>query len=171
LNLRTDRVGIAALRPPPQICFPIRLFEANVARAHTTVHTLLPIDAAVSAFLQVTLLAGVPFLGYFVYQKWRHKRSFAEIARRASLQRCAWQYLAYSVGFALAGVLLIVIWMPPLEPLTREGSALRQFVGLGFSMPAVTRAILYGVVQTAFAEELLFRGLIAGSLSRRLPLL
>ena len=32
-------------------------------------------------------------------------------------------------------------------------------------------AFLYGVVKTGFPEELLFRGLIAGSLSRRLPLL
>jgi membrane protease YdiL (CAAX protease family) len=30
-------------------------------------------------------------------------------------------------------------------------------------------ALLYGVVQTGFAEELLFRGLVAGSLARRLP--
>jgi membrane protease YdiL (CAAX protease family) len=30
-------------------------------------------------------------------------------------------------------------------------------------------ALLYGVVKTGFPEELLFRGLIAGSLSRRLP--
>jgi membrane protease YdiL (CAAX protease family) len=141
------------------------------ARAPTTVNAIMPVDAALSAFLQVTLLAGVPFLGYFIYQKWRHKRSFSEIARRAGLQRCAWRYLAYSVAFALAGVLIIVIWMPPLAPLTREGSALRQFAGLGFTMPAITRAILYGVVQTALAEELLFRGLITGGLSRRLPFL
>ena len=32
-------------------------------------------------------------------------------------------------------------------------------------------SLLYGVVQTGFPEELLFRGLIAGSLSRRLPFL
>ena len=30
-------------------------------------------------------------------------------------------------------------------------------------------AILYGVLKTGFSEELLFRGLIAGSLARRLP--
>jgi len=30
-------------------------------------------------------------------------------------------------------------------------------------------ALLYGVVQTGFSEELLFRGLIAGSLARQLP--
>jgi membrane protease YdiL (CAAX protease family) len=32
-------------------------------------------------------------------------------------------------------------------------------------------AILYEVVKTGLPEELLFRGLIAGSLSRRLPVL
>jgi membrane protease YdiL (CAAX protease family) len=32
-------------------------------------------------------------------------------------------------------------------------------------------ALLYGVVKTGFTEELLFRGLIAGSLSRRFSLL
>jgi membrane protease YdiL (CAAX protease family) len=31
-------------------------------------------------------------------------------------------------------------------------------------------ALLYGVIKTGFAEEFLFRGLIAGSLGRRLPL-
>jgi membrane protease YdiL (CAAX protease family) len=126
-------------------------------------------DAAVSAFLQVAVLAGAPFLGYFIYQKWRHKRSFSEIARRAGLQLSAWPYLAYSAAFALAGVVIIVMWSPPLELFTRQGSAQRQFVGLGFTIPAVTLAILHGAVQTAFPEELLFRGLIAGSLSRRFP--
>jgi len=126
-------------------------------------------DAAISALLQVTLLAGVPFLGYFMYQKWRHKRSFSEVAKRAGLQGCPWRHLAWSAAFALIGVIIILIWSPPLELFTRQWSVQRQFVGLGFSMTAITLAVLNGVVQTAFAEELLFRGLIAGSLSRRLP--
>ena len=37
-------------------------------------------------------------------------------------------------------------------------------------MRAITMAYLNGVVQTGFTEELVFRGLIAGSLSRRLPI-
>lgn len=41
-------------------------------------------------------------------------------------------------------------------------------MGLGFSLTSITLAILNGAIQTGFAEELLFRGLIAGSLSRRL---
>ncbi len=47
----------------------------------------------------------------------------------------------------------------------------RQFAGLGLGGYTIARALLYGVVQTGFTEELLFRGLITGSLSRRLPAL
>lgn len=126
-------------------------------------------DAALSALLQVLLLGGVPFLGYFIYQRWRHTRTFAEVSKRAGLQLGMPRYLVYSLVFALTGVILVVVWSPPLDLLIRQGSAQHQFVGLGLGMPAITRAFLNGVVQTAFAEELLFRGLIAGSLSRRLP--
>ena len=127
-------------------------------------------DAAMSAFLQVTLLGGVPFLGYFVYHKWRHKRTFVEVARQAGLQLGAPRYLLYSLAFALAGVVILVVWSPSLEPFTRKGSAQHPFVGLGLSVSAIAMAFLKGVVQTGFTEELLFRGLIAGRLSRRLSL-
>ena len=125
-------------------------------------------DAAVSALLQVMVLGGVPFLGYWAYQRWRHQRSFGEVAKRAGLQLGQPRYLAYSLAFALVGVAILTISSPPLEALTRQGSAQRQFVGLGFGRHAITLAFLNGVVQTGFAEELLFRGLIAGSLARRL---
>ena len=129
------------------------------------------VDVAISAFLQAAVLGGIPFLGYFTYQKWRHKRTFGEIARRAGLQVGEPRYLVYSLAFVLLGVIILWLWSPSLEPFTRQGSAQRQFVGLGLSMQAITRAFLYGGVQTGFTEELLFRGLIAGSLSRRLPIL
>jgi membrane protease YdiL (CAAX protease family) len=132
---------------------------------------LLLADAAISAVLQVSVLAGVPFLAYFTYQKWRHKRTFVEIARRAGLQVGDPRYLAYSLAFALLGVVILMIWAPPLDPLTRAGSAQRRFVGLGLSTTAITLALIEGAVKTGFSEEVLFRGLIAGSLSRRLPLL
>ncbi|MBI3282409.1 MAG: CPBP family intramembrane metalloprotease [Acidobacteria bacterium] len=72
--------------------------------------------------------------------------------------------------FALIGVACILIWSPPLDPLVRPGSALRRFLGLGLSTPGIIGSLVYGAFQTGFTEELLFRGLIAGSLSRRLPL-
>jgi membrane protease YdiL (CAAX protease family) len=132
------------------------------------------IDAAISAFLQAAVLGGVPLLAYVIYQKLRHKRSFEESARRAGLQLGTPRYLVYSLAFALLGISLIVlvfvVWSPSLEPFTRQGSAQRPFAGMGMSMSAIVLALLNGGVQTGFAEELLFRGLIAGSLSRRLPL-
>jgi membrane protease YdiL (CAAX protease family) len=126
-------------------------------------------NAAISALLNLALLGGVPFLGYFVYQKSRHKRNLRDIARRAGLQLGEGRYLGYSLMAAVATVALLVAWPPPLEPFLREGSPQRAFVGLGLGGQALVMALLYGVVQTGFTEELLFRGLIAGSLARRLP--
>jgi membrane protease YdiL (CAAX protease family) len=131
---------------------------------------MLLANAALSALVNLLVLAGLPFFAYFVYQKWRHKRPFEEILRRAGFQLGAGRYLAYSAALACAGVAALVLWPPPLAPLVGQGSPQRPFVGLGFGGPAVLTALLYGVVQTGFPEELLFRGLIAGSLSRRLPL-
>jgi membrane protease YdiL (CAAX protease family) len=128
------------------------------------------VDAAISALLQVAVIGGVPFLGYWIYQRWCNKRTFRETAARAGLQLGQPRYLVYSLVLAFVGIATLVIWSAPLEPLLRQGSAQRQFVGLGLGMSAITRAFLNGVVQTGFAEELLFRGLITGSLSRRLSL-
>lgn len=130
---------------------------------------MLLANAALSALLNLVVLAGLPFLVYRGYQKWRHKRGFRETARRAGLQLGAGRYIGYSLAVALATVALLVIWPPPLEPFVREGSPQRPFVGLGLGGQAIAMALLYGVVKTGFAEELLFRGLIAGSLARRLP--
>jgi membrane protease YdiL (CAAX protease family) len=127
------------------------------------------LDAALSALVQLLAVGGAPLLVYTAYQTWRHQRSWPEIAERVGLKACPWRYLLYSVAFALVAIVAIVVWSPPLELFTREGSAQRQFVGLGFGGTAIS-VFLYGVVQTGLTEELLFRGLIAGSLSRRLPL-
>jgi membrane protease YdiL (CAAX protease family) len=130
---------------------------------------MLLVNAVLTALVNLLVLAGLPFVAYFAYQKWRYKRAFGEISRRAGLQLGAGRYIAYSVVFALASVAILAMWPPALEPFLRDGSPQQPFVGLGLGGPAVSMALLYGVVQTGFPEELLFRGLIAGSLSRRLP--
>jgi membrane protease YdiL (CAAX protease family) len=126
-------------------------------------------NAAISALLNVAVLGGLPLLLYFAYQRWRYHRGFGEIAGRAGLQLGEMRYIGYCLLAALAAVVPVVLWQPPIEPFVREGSPQRAFVGLGLSGQAIAMALLYGVVQTGFAEELLFRGLIAGSLGRRLP--
>jgi membrane protease YdiL (CAAX protease family) len=127
------------------------------------------LNAAVSALLQFLVIGGMPLLVYTAYQTWRHKRSWAEIRDRVGLKACPLRYLLYSLALACVGVVAVVVWSPSLEQFTREGSAQSRFAGLGFGATAVTVAFLYGAVQTGLTEELLFRGLIAGSLSRRLP--
>jgi membrane protease YdiL (CAAX protease family) len=128
------------------------------------------LNAALSAFINLLLLGGVPFLTYYLWHRLRHQRGLEETAARAGLQRSDARYLAYSAAFALATVAILVLWPPPLAPFTRAGSPQQSFVGLGLHWPAVPLALLYGGVKTGFPEELLFRGLIAGSLVRRLPL-
>ena len=128
------------------------------------------LNAVLSALLNLLVLAALPFLFCYAYQQWRHKRGFRECAQRAGLQLGEVRYLGYSLAFALAVVAVIVVWPPPLEPFLRPGSPQQVFRGLGLRGPAIPMALLYGIVKTGFTEELLFRGLIAGSLSRRFPL-
>jgi membrane protease YdiL (CAAX protease family) len=129
------------------------------------------LQALASAVSNLVVLAGLPFFLYYVYHRRRDRLTLAETTRRAGLQLGEERYIAYCVIVALAVAAVLLQWHPPLEPLNREGSGLRPFVGLGLGFPAVVMALLYGAVQTAFCEELLFRGLIAGILSRRLSLL
>jgi membrane protease YdiL (CAAX protease family) len=126
------------------------------------------VDAALSALLNVVIFAGIPFLIYYTYHRRRHGRGITEVAQRAGLRIGESRYLFYSLAFALATIAVLLIWPPPLDTFLREGSPQRAFQGLGLGPNAIVMALLYGVVKTGFAEEILFRGLIAGSLSRRL---
>jgi membrane protease YdiL (CAAX protease family) len=128
-------------------------------------------NAVASAILNVVVLAGIPFLVYYLWHRLRHKRRLGEVARRAGLQLGDPKYIAYSAVLAAISVAALLLWSPSLESFTTEDSPQRDFVGLGLTGTSVAMALLYGVVKTGFAEELLFRGLIAGSLGRRLPLL
>ena len=127
--------------------------------------------AAGSAASNLLLLAGVPFLFYSVYQSRRHAQSLAETARMAGLQFGDVRYVAYCVAVTLVVVLIIARSRPSVEVFAGQGSALQPFVGVGLGWTAVAMALLYGVVQTAFCEELLFRGLLTGSLAANLPAL
>lgn len=127
-------------------------------------------NAAISALMQLMLFGGIPLLAYFSYQRLRNKRSWPEIAKRAGLRSSPWRYVLYSLGFTLISVSAILIWPPPLDAFTREGTALHDFAGLDPGLHAFALAFLYAAIKTGLAEEILFRGLIAGSLSRRLPI-
>jgi membrane protease YdiL (CAAX protease family) len=131
---------------------------------------MLLVNALLSALLNLILLAGIPFLIYALYHRLKHGRPFAEVIERSGLKRGETRFIAYCLAAGAVVVVAILIWPPSADASTREGSAFAEFSGLGLSATTVGMALLYSVIKTGFAEEFLFRGLIAGSLSRRLPL-
>lgn len=78
-------------------------------------------DAMLSAILNVVVLAGIPFLVYFLWHRLRHKRGLAEVARRAGLQVGDPRYIGYCALFAAVSVALLLIWSPPLEFVQARG--------------------------------------------------
>ena len=127
------------------------------------------LEFLISAILNLLLLGAAPFFVYYAYHRWRHKRSLAEVAGRAGLQIGESRYILYGLMTALVAVAILAIWPPPVEPFIRPGSPQQAFAGLGIGGRSIVMALLYGVVKTGVPEELLFRGMIGGSLSRRLP--
>lgn len=125
--------------------------------------------ALLSATLNLVVLAGLPFLLYAMWLRFRCRLGLREIADRAGLRQGQARYIGYGLVLALFAMILLVIWRPPLAPFLRPGSAERIVAGLDLKV-ALPIALLYGVVQSGLTEEVLFRGLIAGSLGRRMPL-
>jgi membrane protease YdiL (CAAX protease family) len=127
-------------------------------------------DRAMGTLSNLVVLVVIPLLGYYAYHRFRHKRTLGGVLKRAGLNRGEPGYLKY----ATAGVAIIVagVWLfpPDLEVITREGTVQHGFLGAGLGIEPLLAAALYAFVQTGFTEEFLFRGLIAGSLGRRLSL-
>ena len=88
------------------------------------------VDAVLSALLNLVIFAVVPFLFYVEYEKRHGKRGLMDIAERTGVRLGKGHYVGYSVAFALVCVATLIIWPPPLEPLVRQGSGARGFVGL-----------------------------------------
>ena len=79
---------------------------------------MLLANAVVSALINLLILAGIPFLVYFAYNKWRRKCEFAMIARQAGLQLGPVRYIGYSLVLAFVSVLVIaaiITWSYPLS--------------------------------------------------------
>ncbi len=128
-------------------------------------------DVFFTTLANLVVIAGIPFFFYFAFQKCRRKRTFKEITQRAGLQLGEAKYVGYGLIVALAIAAYFVTWPPSVELFTGETSPQKPFIGLGFGATSLTMALLYGVIATGFCEELLFRGMITGSLSRRLPMI
>jgi membrane protease YdiL (CAAX protease family) len=116
-------------------------------------------------------LVGIPFGLYALVQRLRHGRSLRELRARVGLKGCTLRELGEAAAVAAVIPSVLLLWSHSTDALSREGSAMTGFVGLGINASSIALALLFGVIQSGFAEEFLFRGMIAGSLGRRLPLL
>jgi len=130
---------------------------------------MLIVNSLLSALINVVVLVGVPFLVYVIYHKWKHHRPLGEIVERSGLKPGETRYLGYCAAAGVVVAAVILIRPPSLSASTGKGSAFADFAGLGLGSTSVVMALLYSFVKTGFAEEFLFRGLIAGSLARRMP--
>lgn len=128
------------------------------------------LNVLISSLVNVTLLAGIPFAIYLLVRRRKDDLAFGDALAAVGLKVGDTRYIAYGLIFALITVAAIMIRPPAAELSVREGSAFKVFDGLGFGGRTLTMALIYGVVKTGFAEEFLFRGLIAGALGRRLPI-
>lgn len=126
---------------------------------------------AMDTLANLVILVVIPLLLYYVYQWRRRGRKLGEVLRRVGLQRGELKYLWYAVAAVAAIGLWLWLFPPDLEAMTREGSAQHAFAGAKMNLDVMSAALLYALVQTGFAEEFLFRGLITGTLSRRMSLL
>lgn len=114
------------------------------------------------------VLVGIPLAAYVAWHKRRNGKPLPEILARAGVQVGELRYALYCAAATALCIGLFFAWGPSLEVITRPGTVQNRFAGLGLTFDALASAALYGFVQTGFSEEFLFRGLIAGSLSRRL---
>ncbi|MDX1430151.1 MAG: CPBP family intramembrane glutamic endopeptidase [Rhodothermales bacterium] len=128
------------------------------------------VDALTSALVNLVLLVGIPFGIYLLVRRRKEDVGVRDVLSDVGLKVGDPRYIAYGLIFALITVAAIVIRPPAAELSVREGSAFKIFDGLGFEGTTLTMALIYGVVKTGFAEEFLFRGLIAGALGRRLSM-
>lgn len=126
------------------------------------------VNAAVSALMNLLVFVVIPGAVYGAYVKRKASLPFKDITDRMGLRIGGLRYAGYAAVAATAIAVGLVVFPPPIEALARQGSAQRAFVGLGITPTSLLMAVLYGIVQTGLAEEVFFRGLVAGSLARRL---
>jgi membrane protease YdiL (CAAX protease family) len=128
------------------------------------------LNLTISAIANILLFGGLPLLGFFVFHERRHGWSSREAAKQAGLQLGPARHIGVSLVIAALLVVAVIAAGSSIDAAVGERSAFARFRGLGLNPTSIGMALIYGVLATGFAEELLFRGLIAGSLARRLSL-
>ena len=127
------------------------------------------LQLAINACVNLVLFVLLPVGAYAVIQKWRHGQTLERSLVSVGFTLGSMRYLGYATVTSF--IAAIVTWYGiSKDVFLHEGSPQAPFLGMGISKEAIAMALLYGVVQTGFAEEVCFRGLIGGAAMRRFGL-
>jgi membrane protease YdiL (CAAX protease family) len=101
--------------------------------------------------------------------KLRERTKGHEIALRLGLTLGKGRYYLWGLGFALLGIVISigVLKLIPANVMNDKIIATSRFVGQPLTLMTFLSALFYGIFETSFGEELIFRGLIGGLLDRR----
>lgn len=117
------------------------------------------INKIASSILQIILFSIIPFIWWFVTE--RKKQKFTEwigLKRILGRKKTIIAIIIVSVVFLFLGVFI-------LYAIKDTENATSEFVGLG--MAAVPAIVIYAAFNTAFPEELLFRGFLLKRLANK----
>lgn len=116
--------------------------------------------------IQNMAVLSIPSAIYSIVVHVRSRLSLREVASRLGLTIGTFKAYFLAVAVSVPGAILAIFastWTSHFQ-----GSMLAPFVGAPPTLTIIGSALSYGVIATGFPEELLFRGLIAGTLFRRM---
>jgi membrane protease YdiL (CAAX protease family) len=114
----------------------------------------------VSLFLFIGLI-------YALVVRYRGKVAWREIPSRVGLTPGGLRYYGYG-ALALLVLIPLIHLMQQASAAGNESSPYLAFQGRGLTPGVITAALIYAFLAAGLGEELLFRGLIAGALGRRM---
>lgn len=113
--------------------------------------------------LQNMMWLSLPVIIYALVMRWRAQ---TKICERLGLKIGNPHFYLIALA-ACIPISLSSIWISS-KTSSFSGSMIAPFLGASPSPENIARILIYGFLSTGFPEELLFRGLIAGSIFRRL---
>ena len=121
---------------------------------------LLYVNEIVSTILQILIFTAIPFIVYLVTNR-RIKGFFDYIGLRKPETRAMFYAPLCAVAFVLPALLLVFFSPTILEAATAPNTVIGRLRSNGLSMTTFILLIVKALIQTAFTEEILFRGFIA----------
>lgn len=124
------------------------------------------LNQVISAVLQVAVFTLIPFLVYIF--RYKRIRGFGQyVGLVPSTRKAVLLSLLISVLF-LAGALVMVLLHDGIRAvMTTPPSVTGNLREMGFSAGSLVNLLIIAWIKTAFAEELFFRGFVAGRLVER----